>query len=149
MALAPSRAPAVRKASTYSARSSPCESTIRLSPSCSLQSRSIRSQRSVNIDWLNACDPIARLLGRSAISYNPRPEARPAASRIPCDDPRMRVGRLWLGLVLGLLVAVASDPARGPASGGWRLLAHDRAVSPPGPPGLTAVTAEASVEEGP
>ena len=48
--LAPSRCPAVRNASTYSARSSPCESTTKLSPSRSLQSRSIRSQRSVNID---------------------------------------------------------------------------------------------------
>ena len=55
---APNRCPAVRKASTYSARSSPCESTIRLSPSRSWQRRSIRSHRSTNIDWLNDCDPI-------------------------------------------------------------------------------------------
>ena len=48
-----SAVPASAKASTYSARSSPCERTIRLSPSRSLQSRSIRSQRSVNMDWLN------------------------------------------------------------------------------------------------
>jgi hypothetical protein len=51
------------------------------------------------------------------------------------------MGRLLLGLAL--LAAPASP------SGGWRVLAHDSSVSPPGPPGLTAVTAEASVEEGP
>lgn len=67
-----------------------------------------------------------------------------ARSSLPC------------GLLLGLVVAAATGaagalaaPATGPASGEWRLLAQDRAVSPPGPPGLTAVTAEASVEEGP
>ena len=31
----------------------------------------------------------------------------------------------------------------------WHLLARDRAVSPPGPPGLTAVTAEVSVPAAP
>lgn len=31
---------------------------------------------------------------------------------------------------------------------GWHVLAHDYSVSPPGPPGLTAVTAEASVPIG-
>lgn len=31
---------------------------------------------------------------------------------------------------------------------GWHVLAHDYSVSPPGPPGLTAVTAEASVPTG-
>ena len=66
--LAPSRWPAVRNASTYSARSSPCESTMKLSPSRSLQSRSIRSQRSVNIDWLNDCDPIESFLGSGRYS---------------------------------------------------------------------------------
>ena len=61
IAFAPSRCAAVRNASTYSARSSPCERTMKLSSSRSLQSRSIRSQRSVNIDWLNDDDPIGPL----------------------------------------------------------------------------------------
>jgi len=52
--------------------------------------------------------------------------------------------RLLLVLVAGGVLAGA-----GRATGGWRLLATDRAVSPPGPPGLTAVTAEASVQAGP
>ena len=58
---APSRCAAVMNASTYSARSSPCDSTTNVSSARSLQSRSIRSQRSVNIDWLNDCEPIPDL----------------------------------------------------------------------------------------
>ena len=60
--------------------------------------------------------------------------------------------RLLLGLaILGAFVtgAGAGPAAVAPADRGWRLLAHDRSVSPPGPPGLTAVTAEASVPVGP
>ncbi len=60
--------------------------------------------------------------------------------------------RPLLGLaILGALVtsAEAGPAATAPAAGGWRLLAHDRSVSPPGPPGLTAVTAEASAPVGP
>jgi hypothetical protein len=34
-------------------------------------------------------------------------------------------------------------------TGNWHLLADNREVSPPGPPGLTAVTAEVSVPAGP
>jgi hypothetical protein len=52
--------------------------------------------------------------------------------------------------VLGLaLLGVFSIAPAAPAAGGWRVLAYDRSVSPPGPPGLTAVTAEASVAVGP
>jgi hypothetical protein len=50
-------------------------------------------------------------------------------------------------LLLALAILGALEAA--PAPGGWRVLAHERSVSPPGPPGLTAVTAEASVPVGP
>jgi hypothetical protein len=50
--------------------------------------------------------------------------------------------------LVALLALLAVAPAS-PAGGGWRVLAHDRSVSPPGPPGLTAVTAEAAVAVGP
>src|SRR6266850_433863 len=43
---------------------------MRLSPSRSLQSRSMRSHRSVNIDWLNDEPPMVLPSDRFAISYN-------------------------------------------------------------------------------
>jgi hypothetical protein len=51
-----------------------------------------------------------------------------------------------LRVVLVALAAIGVAGA-GTASGvpRWRLLAQDRSSSPPGPPGLTAVTAETSV----
>jgi hypothetical protein len=48
-----------------------------------------------------------------------------------------------------IAAAVIAAPAAAVGHAQWRLLAHDRSVSPPGPPGLTAVTAETSVPGGP
>ena len=63
-----------------------------------------------------------------------------------------RLTRPLIGLVL--CVAIATTKASGAKSDRasfdvtWRLLAYDREASPPGPPGETAVTAEASVPIG-
>jgi hypothetical protein len=59
-------------------------------------------------------------------------------------------GSLARRLLLCLVVAVVplAQAATPTAGTGWRLLAEDREVAPPGPPGLTAVTAEASVQQG-
>jgi hypothetical protein len=60
----------------------------------------------------------------------------------------------WLLVGLILCVAIAATNTSGAKSVWasvdvtWRLLAYDREASPPGPPGLTAVTAEASVPIG-
>ena len=52
-------------------------------------------------------------------------------------------------LVGSLAAGCACVAASAQVAGSWHLLARDRAVSPPGPPGLTAVTAEASAPAGP
>jgi hypothetical protein len=53
---------------------------------------------------------------------------------------------LLLALMAGGATVGASTTQATP---GWHLLARDRAAAPPGPPGLTAVTAEASAPAGP
>jgi hypothetical protein len=53
----------------------------------------------------------------------------------------------FLAVVAAGCVLAETTAARPAAS--WHLLARDRGVSSPGPPGLTAVTAEASFPAGP
>ena len=66
--------------------------------------------------------------------------------------PRGQLTYLLAGLVL--CVAITAPNASGGKSATasfdvrWRLLAYDREAGPPGPPGLTAVTAEVSVPTG-
>jgi len=59
---------------------------------------------------------------------------------------------LLVALVLGLAITAtdASSRERAPARFylTWRLVASNRATAPPGPPGVTAVTAEVSVPRG-
>ena len=59
---------------------------------------------------------------------------------------------LLVGLVLCVAIAATNASGRGSATassvGTWRLVGDDREAAPPGPPGLTAVTAEVSVPTG-
>ncbi|SRR6266852_6087806 len=63
-----------------------------------------------------------------------------------------RLRCLLVGLVLCVAIAVTTasgaKSVRASFDVTWRLLAYDREAAPPGPPGVTAVTAEASVPIG-
>ena len=53
-----------------------------------------------------------------------------------------------VGLVLCASMASAGGSATASFDGTWRLVGYNREAAPPGPPGLTAVTAEVSVPIG-
>jgi hypothetical protein len=59
-----------------------------------------------------------------------------------------RLTYLVAGLVLCASIGLRGEGAAASVDGAWRLAGYNQEAAPPGPPGLTAVTAEVSVPAG-